>query len=206
MNSPPHDQDRPESSGPPHDPPAATEAGRTRRESRFPVPEELQSDQPPPAEETLWVGRTHWKHYGGSIAAVAVGALVLLIGGTAWFGSASLPYTAAVIVLAVLAQVIRIAAVILGTRYRLTTERLFVERGLIRQTIDQTELIRVDDVRVRKLMVDRILGLGSIDVLSTDQTDPRVVVTGVAEAEKVAEMIRQHMRALRRRSLFVENL
>ena len=130
----------------------------------------------------------------------------MLIAGTVWFGSASLPYTAVVIMLAVLVQGIRIAAVILGTRYRLTTERLFVERGLIRQTIDQTELIRVDDVRVRKLMVDRILGLGSIDVLSTDQTDPRVVVTGVAEADKVAEMIRRHMRALRRRSLFVENL
>jgi hypothetical protein len=72
--------------------------------------------------------------------------------------------------------------------------------------VDQTELIRVDDVRVKKSMMDRLFGLGSVETLSTDQTDRETMIAGIAEPDKVAEAIRARMRTMRKKSLFVENL
>jgi len=93
-----------------------------------------------------------------------------------------------------------------GTRYRLTTQRLFIERGIFARTTDQTELIRVDDVRVHQSFLDRVFGLGTVALLTTDATDREVTVEGISECNRVAESIRSRMRQLRSRSLFVENL
>jgi hypothetical protein len=72
--------------------------------------------------------------------------------------------------------------------------------------VDQTELIRVDDVRIHKTLLDRIFGLGTIAILSTDATDREVVIAGVADPDQVAEALRRNMRTLRQKSLFVEHL
>ena len=171
-------------------------------------------DQIEPAAETeIWAGRTHWKHYAGRLALWLVANVVVavLIGGMAgradWLGAGGAFWIIVVIVVASGAIVVGgVAAKILGTRYRLTTQRLFIERGIVSQTVDQTELIRVDDVRLKRGLVDRMFGLGSVESLSTDATDRVTVIAGIAEPDKVAEAIRTRMRTMRKKSLFVENL
>lgn len=165
------------------------------------------------SEQTLWSGRTHWKHYAGRIGLWLAGSVLfaVLIGWVA-VKTEALSGTAAWYIAAIPILLsggyfggklmLRIAA----CRYRLTDQRLFVDRGLVSRTIDQTELIRVDDVRIRKTLVDQIVGLGSVEVLSTDVSDGVIVIEGIAGADHVAETIRDRMRALRRQSLFVENL
>jgi membrane protein YdbS with pleckstrin-like domain len=91
-------------------------------------------------------------------------------------------------------------------RYRLTNQRLIVDQGIFSRTTDQTELMRVDDVRTQQSILQRVLGTGDVVVISTDATDQELVVVGVDDPNKWAEEIRTHMRALRRKSLFVENL
>jgi len=81
-----------------------------------------------------------------------------------------------------------------------------LERGILSQTIDQTELIRVDDVRVRKSLLDRVFGLGDVEITSTDASDRLVVLEGIRDPDQVAEDIRSRMRSLRKSSLFIENL
>ncbi|MBI5288248.1 MAG: PH domain-containing protein, partial [Chloroflexi bacterium] len=100
----------------------------------------------------------------------------------------------------------RMVARILGHRYRLTTQRLFIEKGILSQTIDQTELIRVDDVRVHKSVLDRVFGLGTVEIASSDATNPSVRIVGVAGPEAVAEHVRANMRIMRKRAVFVENV
>jgi membrane protein YdbS with pleckstrin-like domain len=157
-------------------------------------------------EEELWSGRTSWKHYAGRIAIADAISLLAIIAAALWGPEGSVKWVLLVVVLAGIVLGAQIAIMVLRTRYRVTSERLFIERGIVRQTIDQTELIRVDDVRVEKLLIDRLLGLGSIDVLSTDASDQSIRIEGVAGAEDVAEIIRAHMRAARRNSLFMETL
>jgi hypothetical protein len=61
-------------------------------------------------------------------------------------------------------------------------------------------------VRVRKTISDRLFGLGSVDILSTDRTHRDVTRVGVKDPDGVAEVIRDRMRSLRRKSLFIEKL
>jgi membrane protein YdbS with pleckstrin-like domain len=171
-------------------------------------------DQIDPAAETeIWAGRTHWKHYAGRLALwlagnVVVAVLVGLAAGRAdWLGAGgAFWFITGLVVVSGAIVVGGVAAKILGTRYRLTTQRLFIERGIVSQTVDQTELIRVDDVRMKKGLIDRMFGLGSVESLSTDVTDRVTVIAGIAEPEKVAEAIRTQMRTMRKKSLFVEHL
>ncbi len=165
------------------------------------------------AEVEIWVGRTHWKHYAGrlfvwGICNLAFAAVVIWaasrtdrlgFGTTTWL-------IAGVFAISGLIVVGRVFLTILGHRYRVTNQRLFIERGILSQTVDQTELIRVDDVRLYKSFLDRLLGLGSISILSTDTSDKEVLIEGVPEPDMVAEAIRTNMRILRQKSLFIENL
>lgn len=156
-------------------------------------------------EETLWVGRTAWKHFGGFIVACFATAMVILVVAGVWLPAGFL-YGLGLVVVGAVVAVGRIALTIFSTRYRLTTERLFIDRGILHQTIDQIELIRVDDIRVTKRLVDRIFGLGSVEILSTDSSDRSIEITGVVDADHVAELVRSRMRTARRKSLFIENL
>ncbi|UCG16064.1 MAG: PH domain-containing protein [Phycisphaerales bacterium] len=167
----------------------------------------------PKPEQCLWQGRTHWKHFAGRIALWALASTLYAVL-VAWIASrtdvlsatgacyiAGIPIVAAAVWVGV-----KLTAVIAGIRYRLTDERLFIERGLLTRTTDQTELIRVDDVRTRKTLIDRLFGLGSVELVSTDTSDRFVTLEGVTGADEVAEIVRGRMRALRRKSLFVESL
>ena len=161
----------------------------------------------PAAETTLWVGRTHWTHFAGSIA---LGTLAIVLATLVCLGLRSRGGVFGVWLMLVAACAfivsVRIAWRVLSCRYRLTNQRFFTERGILGQTIDQTELIRVDDVRLRKTLPDRVFGLGSVEVLSTDQTDRTLLIEGIRTPETIAEHIRTNMRILRRKSLFVEKL
>ncbi len=167
----------------------------------------------PGSEREVWSGRTHWQHFAGRLATWALGntALFALL---AWFASGvdwlsfggTLWITVGLLVVSGAVLVWPVIATILGCRYRLTSQRLFIVRGILSQTHDQTELIRVDDVQIHKTLLDRVFGLGSIAVTSTDATDHDLLVKGIRNPEKLAEAIRNHTRALRAKSLYVENL
>ena len=86
-----------------------------------------------------------------------------------------------------------------ATRYRLTTQRLFVQKGLIAKELEEVELFRVKDVTVRQGMLDRMLGVGTVVVLSTDDTAPRLELAGIRRPVEVKESVRGAFRAARQR-------
>lgn len=164
-------------------------------------------------ENELWVGRTDWKHYAGRLGLWATGSMVavILIGWwtarAEWLTFAHAFWAVTALLLISGACVVGpVALTILSHRYRLTSQRLFIVRGILSQTVDQTELIRVDDVRLHKNFLDRVFGLGSVVILSTDATDAEIIIPGIRNPEKVAEAIRANMRVLRKKSLYVESL
>ena len=167
----------------------------------------------PASEETIWTDRIDWRHFfsvilAASAAVIRVCLLLAVITSKFDFsGSTAFLIGLLVTLAAGLGVGGWVTVRVFKRRYRLTGQRLFVETGILSQIIDQTELIRVDDIRIRKTLVDRVFGLGSIDVLSTDATDKSLVIEGVKDVEQVAEQVRACMRALRSRSsLFVERL
>jgi len=169
----------------------------------------------PPAgpEADLWSARTSWKYFTGRMAfwLLAMGALAAAIGWitsrTDWLSSRTATLiVAALVALSGVVLFGGIALRVLSTKYRLTSQRLFIMRGILSQTTDQTELIRVDDVRLYMTLLGRILKVGTVTVITTDATDRTIQIEGVSDPTTVAEAIRGRMRALRGKSVYVETL
>jgi membrane protein YdbS with pleckstrin-like domain len=167
----------------------------------------------PNREVEIWTGRTHWKHYAGRLLLWlilnVVVAMLIVMGAKRleWLTGWGAFWTiTAIVVVSGLIVIGGVFFTIIGRRYRVTSQRLFIENGILSQTVDQTELIRVDDVRIHKTLLNRIFGLGTIAVLSTDASNREVTITGVADPDQVAESLRKNMRTMRQKSLFVENL
>lgn len=78
---------------------------------------------------------------------------------------------------------------VLFERYTLDGEALRVSRGLVAVTEDRLLLYRVLDVRVRRGLLDRLLGLGCVTVYGADATDPVLELKGVRRPREVADLI-----------------
>ena len=164
------------------------------------------SDGEHPPEEDLWSGTYSPKAMCGSLLAAALLSVVgLMI-------AAVLANTAVgwrVLGLSLLVMwgglTLMLAYRRLSVRYRLTTYRLFHERGLLGRTTDRLEVIDIDDVRVHQGFVERLLGVGTVKIESSDRTDPELSLPGIDEVRAVADLIDNTRRAEReRRGLHIE--
>ncbi len=173
------------------------------------VPSAAASGPPDPnTEQPVLQFRPAWRAYWGAWLVWLLGSLIVLyllrkldLDSWWWRAGLGLMAGAALVVLG------RQAWQIYGVRYRLTTQRLFIDRGLLARTGDQMELLRIDDVRIRQRAVDRLLDIGSVQIISTDATDKECVLTGVARPAEIAEAVRRHTRLIRsRQTLFVEHI
>ena len=86
-----------------------------------------------------------------------------------------------------------------STRYRLTTQRLFAQTGLIAKNLEEVELFRVKDVTLSQGVLDRLLGVGTVTVLSTDDTAPELELAGIRDPLAAKEALRTAFRAARQR-------
>lgn len=163
----------------------------------------------PSMEQDIWQGRPSFKaHFGLWAAWVVVGVALLWLTFRYTMEASKLRTAAWLLVLAAgVALLSREALIVFGNRYRLTTQRLFWHRGVLTRTTEQLELVRVDDVRLRQGVVDRIVDTGCIEIISTDATDQRLALDGVAGPVAVTEHLRRCVRSARTKgALFVENV
>jgi uncharacterized membrane protein YdbT with pleckstrin-like domain len=58
-----------------------------------------------------------------------------------------------------------------GVRFELHKNSLVVRKGIFGRSEDETPLVRVNDVSVKRTFTQRILGVCTVDVISTDSTD-----------------------------------
>jgi membrane protein YdbS with pleckstrin-like domain len=89
---------------------------------------------------------------------------------------------------------------VLGSYYRLTTQRFIRQRGFIARTIDYLELMRVRDMGVNQSFIDRIFDVGDLQILSSERLVPDVRVDGIRRPYRMLEEIRRrviHARAIR---------
>ncbi len=86
-----------------------------------------------------------------------------------------------------------------ANEYRLTTERLFYRKGLIARHIEEIELFRIKDVTVTQSAAERILGVGSVTILSTDDTTPVFVMRHIPNPVGAKEDLRAAFRAARKK-------
>jgi uncharacterized membrane protein YdbT with pleckstrin-like domain len=166
-----------------------------------------QGIQPP--EEQLWAGRyslraaTHLWLLSVLWMALAASAYLHFVPERTQTGD--LVAAAAALVPAVMA-LIRTMGRRLSLRYRLTNDRLFTERGILSRQHDEIELIRVDDISMRQNLLQRLFGVGTVIVLSTDTSSPELTMEGIAHPIELKELLRSQVRARRARTTFLERL
>lgn len=78
----------------------------------------------------------------------------------------------------------------IGERYVLTNDRIRIFNGLVGRTVENIELIRLQDIDYHQGISERIFGIGDITLTSRDATDPIVILRNIKDPEKVANLIR----------------
>ena len=95
----------------------------------------------------------------------------------------------------------------LSVEYQLTTQRLFHRKGILARVTNRVEVIDIDDVQFSQNFVERFLGVGTIRILSTDISDPKLVMVGIDDVKNVADTIDKVRRdERRRRGLHIETV
>ena len=61
-----------------------------------------------------------------------------------------------------------------GTRYKITNQRIVIDRGIFSKTMEQLDLYRVNDFTVDRPFGQRLLGTGNIKLQTFDKTSPLV--------------------------------
>ena len=85
------------------------------------------------------------------------------------------------------------------TKYMLTEDRLFVEKGLFTSTIDEENLYRVRDIRVTRTLGQRLFGLGTVTVFSTNASNGETVLESIKNPIEVKEEIVRLVEAARKK-------
>jgi membrane protein YdbS with pleckstrin-like domain len=148
-------------------------------------------------ESLLWIGMPSERVIGGywAFAAGCMIALTPFLYLAIEHGGG--PLTVAGITIAMAASTIWAAwkqALVRHTTYELTTERLRVTHGIFSLEVDDVELYRIKDIHVRQPLLQRVFGLGSIVIWSSDVTLPRCRIH--AQPIGVVRELREQIRLL----------
>ena len=81
------------------------------------------------------------------------------------------------------------------TRYMLSEDRLFCEKGLLNLKADEVLLYRVQDLELTISLGQRIFGVGTVCVHSSDKSIPHLDLKNVRNPREVKELIHQSVEA-----------
>ena len=81
------------------------------------------------------------------------------------------------------------------TRYRLSEDRLFCETGFLNLKSDEVLLYRVRDLQLTMSLGQRIFGVGTVCVVSSDKSIPHLDLKNVKDPRQVKELIHKHVEA-----------
>ena len=92
------------------------------------------------------------------------------------------------------------------TKYEISDDRLFRTTGLLNLNYEEILLYRVRDLELSRSFGQRIFGVGTIKVCSSDKTHPEMYIINVKEPAAVKELLHEQVEAMkiRRRVRFGE--
>ena len=92
------------------------------------------------------------------------------------------------------------------TRYAISEDRLFQATGILNLKYEEILLYRIRDITLSRSFGQRIFGVGSITVTSSDKSRPVLAIQNVKDAPAVKELIHQQVEdmKIRRRVRFGE--
>ena len=83
------------------------------------------------------------------------------------------------------------------TRYSLSDDRLFVSEGFLNIKDDEVLLYRVRDIDTQRSLWQRIFGVGTVTVMSSDKTMPTLVLKNIKDPLMVKELIHNQVEEMK---------
>jgi hypothetical protein len=165
-------------------------------------------NQPDQPETELWRGGFSSKAMLGAWVASGFVSLALLVGGFLWAQNAQ--WWLILLLLMSLPWLYNIAVLCyrrMSVRYALTTQRFVHESGILRRVNDRIEVIDMDDISFEQGLVERLVGVGTVHIVSSDRSHPDLSLHGIENVKEVAGMFDDARRTeRRRRGLYVEHV
>ena len=75
------------------------------------------------------------------------------------------------------------------TKYSLGEDRLFCETGFFNSQYEEIILYRVKDISLKRTLWQKIFGMGSVYIVSTDVSLPNLVLKNIKKSFEVKELI-----------------
>jgi len=76
-------------------------------------------------------------------------------------------------------------------RYKVSADRIEWSRGIFDRKIDNLDMFRVIDLKLRRGLLDCVLGIGSVGLMTTDKTDPEFIFEKVHNSRKLYDIIKK---------------
>jgi uncharacterized membrane protein YdbT with pleckstrin-like domain len=138
-------------------------------------------------ERELYEGRPSWRALMSFYAiGIGVAAIVLVV-----VGLLADSWGTAIVIAAVIAALTLVVGYLrrIGTKYLITTQRLRISRGLVRKAVQETRLERVQNVNYQQGVLDRVLGVGSVDFDTAGTDDSEFRFEWVNHPEEVVRAV-----------------
>ena len=85
------------------------------------------------------------------------------------------------------------------TRYSLSKDRLFLSVGFFTIQDEEVLLYRIRDINTKRTLWQRLFGVGTVTVVSSDKTMPTLVIKNVKDPLMVKELIHDNVEEAKRR-------
>jgi len=171
--------------------------GETRSKSALAQRIKEATDSGDDQERDVWQGGYSAKAMIGSWVLGGVLSVAALVAGI-MFPVVLIPMIIAILLIWVILGLM-LAYKKLGVHYALSTQRFIHRSGILSRTTDRLEVIDIDDVTFVQGLVQRMLGVGTIQISSSDRTHPELYLYGIDDVHTVAEQIDDVRRKERRR-------
>jgi uncharacterized membrane protein YdbT with pleckstrin-like domain len=137
----------------------------------------------------MWLGFRTFLLAGVFLLLALAGIIFGVMDQSSWLGRAALIAGAALFVATAL-MVLYVAVRIRSVRFTITRRLIEREQGVIFKRVDALDLARVKDIELSQSLFDRLVGIGTIVVYSTDKTSPTLLIEAVPNPRPVYEQLR----------------
>ena len=83
------------------------------------------------------------------------------------------------------------------TRYGMSEDRLFISVGFLNIKDDEILLYRVRDIDTNRTLWQRIFGVGTVTVMSSDKTMPTMVLKNIKNPVEVKELLHSQVEEIK---------
>ncbi len=160
------------------------------------------SPAPASSEQTLWTGTSSQLQNLG----VYLLCLVLLgVAAAVWLGigifAQFAPYALIAVALAAVALLWALVSWmrVRSRRFDLTTERLMITQGILGKDTETLELYRVRDMKMTRSLMQRLFGLQSLHLITTDTSTPSLTLNHVPDSANLGDQFRAQVEHCRTR-------